>query len=87
MKTVNGLTKNAPKIFTKQVTIWAVNSNGFAQISTWVEFEHRGLGTNLQHCNDFVSKAIKDLGFKVPEDWVVRAELVFGDVGSCKDFY
>ncbi len=44
--------------------------------------ESEELGANLQHYNDFVSKAIKDLGFKVPEYWVVRAELVFGDVES-----
>jgi len=54
---------------------FATTSNGAAQINTWTALQEIGIGGHLQHYNGYVQAALAD---KVPESWIVQAQLVFG---------
>ncbi|AOA62408.1 Putative nitroreductase [Komagataella phaffii CBS 7435] len=79
LPTVEGLKKNVPDLFHSEVPLWAANSNGYAQISTWAAFHEEGLGASLQHYHPYIINASKEIGNAFPEGWTLRAQLVFGE--------
>ncbi|ANZ75593.1 BA75_02518T0 [Komagataella pastoris] len=79
LPTVEGLKKNVPELFHSEVALWAANSNGYAQISTWAALHAEGLGASLQHYHPYIVNAAKEIGLTIPEGWALRAQLVFGE--------
>lgn len=59
---------------------WSEHATGMAQILMWTALEIEGLGASLQHMNAFppVEAALKKL-CGVPEDYQLRAHIVYGD--------
>lgn len=59
---------------------WADVANGMHQILVWTALELEGLGANLQHLNAIppVEAGIKKFT-AVPDDWKLKAHLVYGD--------
>jgi len=51
------------------------------QYALWVALEAEGCGANLQHYNPIVDQKIQD-HWKVPQEWKLRAQLVFGGRGG-----
>lgn len=47
------------------------------QYALWVALEAEGFGANLQHYNPIVDRKVQE-HWKVPLDWKLRAQLVFG---------
>jgi predicted oxidoreductase (fatty acid repression mutant protein) len=56
---------------------WATQSNAMTQLAIWTALELEGLGANLQHYNPLIDAKVQ-AEWKVPEDWVLNAQLVFG---------
>ncbi|KAH3899576.1 probable Putative nitroreductase HBN1 [Saccharomycodes ludwigii] len=54
---------------------FASHASGAAQISSWTTLEAAGLGCHLQHYNGYIKAA---LGSKIPSNWTVQAQLIFG---------
>ena len=56
---------------------WAAESNSMHQFAAWTALEAEGLGCNLQHYNPLIDAKLVE-HWKVPETWVLQAELVIG---------
>lgn len=61
--------------------VWADQANGMLQYAVWSVLAEMGVGANLQHYNPVIDTAIKEL-YDVPEYYVLRAEMVFGNILS-----
>jgi predicted oxidoreductase (fatty acid repression mutant protein) len=51
------------------------------QIIAWTALDAEGLGANLQHYNPLVDQKIQN-EWNVPQQWKLRAQLVFGGRGG-----
>jgi predicted oxidoreductase (fatty acid repression mutant protein) len=60
---------------------WAEQSGGMNQFALWTALAAEGLGANLQHYNPIVDAQVQE-AWNVPEDWQLRAQLVFGGIKS-----
>ena len=47
------------------------------QYALWVALEAEGFGANLQHYNPIVDQRVQN-EWNVPQEWALRAQLVFG---------
>jgi len=47
------------------------------QFAAWTALEAEGFGANLQHYNPIIDDKVR-AQWNVPEDWNLRAQLVFG---------
>lgn len=56
---------------------WSEHSTGMHQFALWTALEAEGLGCNLQHYNPFIDAKVQEQ-WKVPVDWSLKAQLVFG---------
>lgn len=68
--------------------IWSEHSTGIAQFAVWTALSEQGLGASLQHYNPIIDEQVAQK-FNIPENWKLRAELVFGSVEAAageKDF-
>ena len=54
---------------------------GIAQANAWTALEEAGLGANLQHYNPVIDDAVA-AEWSIPENWQLRAQLVFGSKES-----
>lgn len=64
---------------------WAIQSDAMSQFTVWTALEAEGLGANLQHYNPLIDAKVAE-EWKVPSDWVLNAQLVFGTpVGGAGD--
>lgn len=68
-------------LYADRFPLWAGDSNGAHQISTWAALEAEGLGGNLQHYNPLVDERVRET-WDLPAGWALRAELVFGTPGG-----
>ena len=48
------------------------------QLSVWTALEQEGFGANLQHYNPLIDAKIA-AEWKIPGDWELSAQLVFGN--------
>lgn len=56
---------------------WAEQTNAMHQYFLWTALEAEGFGANLQHYNPLVDQKTQE-HYKIPLDWKLRAQLVFG---------
>jgi len=77
---VSSMQENFPTYADKFPT-WATQSDGMHQYAIWTALEAEGLGANLQHYNPLIDAKVATT-WNIPEDWVLNAQLVFGDVGQ-----
>lgn len=56
---------------------WSEHSSGMHQYAVWTALTAEGLGCNLQHYNPFMDLKVQQ-EWKVPVDWSLKAQLVFG---------
>jgi predicted oxidoreductase (fatty acid repression mutant protein) len=63
---------------------WGEHNVGIAILALWETLVNLGLGANLQHYNPLIDEAVAKL-FKVPSSWVLKGELVFGEVAVPAD--
>ncbi|KAI5200621.1 hypothetical protein AUEXF2481DRAFT_3029 [Aureobasidium subglaciale EXF-2481] len=60
---------------------WATQSNAMAQYHLWTALEAEGCGANLQHYNPVVDSRVCT-EWNVPQEWELKAQLVFGGVAE-----
>lgn len=64
-------------IYAEKFPNWATESNGMHQFAVWTALEAEGLGANIQHYDPLIDAEVQQT-WNVPEDWVLRSQLVFG---------
>lgn len=60
---------------------WSEHTSAIHQFAAWVALEAEGFGANLQHYNPVVDDKVQE-EWKVPKEWKLRAQLVFGGRGG-----
>ncbi|KAF2730292.1 Nitroreductase [Polyplosphaeria fusca] len=73
---VHALQKAFP-LYAHHFPTWSEHTSAMHQYALWVALEAEGFGANLQHYNPIVDRKTQD-EWKVPQDWALRAQLVFG---------
>ncbi|KIX04489.1 uncharacterized protein Z518_05359 [Rhinocladiella mackenziei CBS 650.93] len=56
---------------------WSEHTSAMHQFVLWTALEQEGFGANLQHYNPLIDQQISST-WKVPENWSLKAQLVFG---------
>ena len=67
--------------YAENFPVWAEHSTAIAQFATWTTLHTLGLGASLQHYNPIVDAEVAQM-FDIPENWKLRAQLVFGSIES-----
>ncbi len=75
---VKGLQEQFPS-YADNFPVWAEHSTAIAQFSVWTALHTEGLGASLQHYNPIVDVQVHK-EWDIPENWKLRAQLVFGSV-------
>lgn len=65
--------------YAENFPVWANQSNGMLQICLWSALRELNIGASLQHYNPVIDDAVKKL-FKIPENYVLLAEMPFGGI-------
>ncbi|MGE8683698.1 MAG: nitroreductase family protein [Acinetobacter sp.] len=58
---------------------WSEHSSAIAQFATWTALAEKNIGASLQHYNPVVDEETAEV-FDIPENWKLRAQLVFGSI-------
>lgn len=84
---VKQLEKNFP-LYADNFATWAEQSQGSAQLNTWVTLANNGIGANLQHYNPIIDDLVRE-AFDIPANWQLRAQMPFGSIegeANAKDY-
>ncbi|KAI5304010.1 hypothetical protein KEM56_006962 [Ascosphaera pollenicola] len=73
---ISGFQEKFPA-FKDQFEPWAEHTNAMHQYAVWLALHTAGLGASLQHYNPVIDSKVAEI-FKVPAEWKLRAQLVFG---------
>ena len=73
---VKGLQEKLPQ-YADNFPTWSEHTSAIHQTNTWVALTNAGYGANLQHYGNLTEAQLKSK-FDLPDDWKLRAELVFG---------
>ena len=57
----------------------ANQANGMLQITIWTALLELNAGANIQYYNPVIDKAVRKI-FGVPDEWVLLAQMVFGNI-------
>lgn len=77
-KTIKEAQESFPR-YADNFPVWANQSNGMLQHSIWLALRDLNVGANLQHYNPAIDDAVREL-FDIPEDWVLIAQMPFGNI-------
>lgn len=61
--------------------VWSEHSTAIAQFAVWSALAEQNIGGSLQHYNPIVDQEVAT-AFNIPENWKLRAQLVFGSIES-----
>ncbi|KAB2571261.1 putative nitroreductase family protein [Lasiodiplodia theobromae] len=64
-------------LYAAHFPVWSEHTSAMHQFALWTGLEAEGFGANLQHYNPVVDQKVQD-EWKVPQEWQLRAQLVFG---------
>ena len=68
-------------LYADNFPVWSEHSTGIAQFSVWTALSEKNIGASLQHYNPIVDTEVAQM-FDIPENWKLRAQLVFGSIES-----
>lgn len=77
---VKGLQKQFA-LYADNFPVWSDQASGIAQANVWTAFAQENIGANLQHYNPVIDEAVAET-WHIPENWKLRAQLVFGAIES-----
>lgn len=77
---VKGLQEQFPA-YAANFPIWADQANAMMQYAIWTTLAAAGVGANLQHYNPVIDEEVAK-AWTIPENWTLRAQLVFGGIGA-----
>ncbi|WP_180090236.1 MULTISPECIES: nitroreductase family protein [unclassified Acinetobacter] len=66
-------------LYADNFPVWSEHSTAIAQFATWTALAEKNIGASLQHYNPIVD-AETAAEFDVPDQWKLRAQLVFGSI-------
>ncbi|MCL6231412.1 MULTISPECIES: nitroreductase family protein [Acinetobacter] len=66
-------------LYADNFPVWSEHSTAIAQFATWTALAEKNIGASLQHYNPIVD-AETAAAFDVPDQWKLRAQLVFGSI-------
>ena len=76
--TVKSLQKQFP-LYADHFPVWSEHSTGIAQFAVWTALAEHHIGASLQHYNPVIDHEVAEV-FSIPENWKLRAQLVFGSI-------
>ena len=66
-------------LYAEHFPAWSEHSTGIAQFAVWSSLAEQHIGASLQHYNPVIDDEVAAT-FDIPENWKLRAELVFGSI-------
>lgn len=66
-------------LYADNFPVWSEHSSAIAQFATWTALSEIGVGASLQHYNPIIDAEVAET-FDIPENWKLRAQLVFGSI-------
>mgnify|MGYP000992961518 CR=1 FL=1 len=66
-------------LYAEHFPVWSEHSTGIAQFAVWSSLAEQHIGASLQHYNPVIDDEVAAT-FDIPENWKLRAELVFGSI-------
>lgn len=75
---VSSLQEQFP-LYAEHFPAWSEHSTGIAQFAVWASLAEQHIGASLQHYNPVIDDEVAAT-FDIPENWKLRAELVFGSI-------
>lgn len=69
--------QEAYPIYADHMPTWSEHTSAMHQFVLWAGLEAEGFGANLQHYNPVIDLKVQN-HWKVPLEWKLRAQLVFG---------
>ena len=66
-------------LYAEHFPAWSEHSTGIAQFAVWASLAEQYIGASLQHYNPVIDDEVAAT-FDIPENWKLRAELVFGSI-------
>ena len=66
-------------LYAEHFPAWSEHSTGIAQFAVWASLAEQHIGASLQHYNPVIDDEVAAT-FDIPENWKLRAELVFGSI-------
>ena len=76
LSVIKGLQKQYP-LYADNFPIWSEQSAGMVQYAVWMALAEHNIGGSLQHYNPLIDQRLHQV-FDVPDNWFLRAQLVFG---------
>ncbi|OTG97794.1 nitroreductase family protein [Acinetobacter sp. ANC 4654] len=76
--TVKSLQEQFP-LYADHFPAWSEHSTGIAQFAVWTALAEHHIGASLQHYNPVIDHEVAEV-FSIPENWKLRAQLVFGSI-------
>lgn len=73
---MQNLQKNFP-LYAAKFPAWSEHTSAMHQFTLWAGLEAEGFGANLQHYSPVIDQKVQE-HWKVPADWSLKAQLVFG---------
>ncbi|KAH7063212.1 nitroreductase family protein [Macrophomina phaseolina] len=64
-------------LYAQHFPTWSEHTSAMHQFALWTGLEAEGFGANLQHYNPVVDRKVQE-EWNVPQEWALRAQLVFG---------
>jgi predicted oxidoreductase (fatty acid repression mutant protein) len=58
---------------------WSEHSSAIAQFAVWTALAEQHIGASLQHYHPVIDEEVAET-FDIPENWRLRAQLVFGSI-------
>ncbi|WP_343598275.1 nitroreductase family protein [Acinetobacter sp.] len=68
-------------LYAENFPVWSEHATAIAQFAVWSALAEQNIGASLQHYNPIVDQDVAT-AFQVPENWKLRAQLVFGSIES-----
>lgn len=68
-------------LYAEHFPAWSEHSTGIAQFAVWTALAESKIGASLQHYNPVIDQQVAEV-FNIPENWKLRAQLVFGSIES-----
>ena len=59
--------------------VWSEHSSAIAQFAVWTALAEHHIGASLQHYHPVIDEEVAKT-FDIPENWKLRAQLVFGSI-------
>ncbi|MFH7766470.1 nitroreductase family protein [Acinetobacter sp. BSP-28] len=66
-------------LYAEHFPAWSEHSTGIAQFAVWSSLAEQHIGASLQHYNPVIDDEVAAT-FDIPDNWKLRAELVFGSI-------